>query len=382
MDKASAEAILKDLITIKTVNDNEKEVADYLAGLFTPYQDQGVIINKIEYSPGRNNLIVTIGEGERALGFSGHQDVVDPGALKDWQTDPFDPAVIDGRLIGRGASDMKSGLAAIVCALLNLLEEGAIPGKIKLVATVGEESGEYGAAQLTDAGWVDDLSAMVICEPSDGMKQIQYTSKGIVDYYVTSKGKAAHSSKPEQGEDAIAHLLEFATAVQARLAKLDRVDPVLGRLTSLITTIKGGEQINSVPSFAELSGNIRTIPGYTNQVIFGIIDGLIEELNQRPGYQLSVRYSYPEEPMPGQADSPLIKQLQKISQEVFGRPLTPVGGTGASDGSEFIRAKAAFPIVMVGPGSDSQHQPNEWVSLAVYHQAIRFYQRFIQDYFA
>lgn len=293
MDQAHAEEILKKVIAIPTVNDNEKEVADYLASLFAPYEDQGVTIEELAYSPGRSNLIVTIGEGETALGFSGHQDVVDPGDLADWDTDPFVPTIKEGRLIGRGASDMKSGLAAVVCAMLAMLEEKKVPGKIKLIATVGEESGEYGAAQVTDAGLADDLSALVIAEPTDGMRQICYTSKGVVDYHVTSKGIAAHSSRPHEGEDAIAHLLEFANEVQARLARLDKKDPVLGKLTSLITLIKGGEQINSVPSQAELSGNIRTIPGYTNQVIFDVIDGLIAELNAKPGYQLSVDYITP-----------------------------------------------------------------------------------------
>lgn len=381
MDQAHAEEILKKVIAIPTVNDNEKEVADYLASLFAPYEDQGVTIEELVYSPGRSNLIVTIGEGETTLGFSGHQDVVDPGDLADWDTDPFVPTIKEGRLIGRGASDMKSGLAAVVCAMLAMLEEKKVPGKIKLIATVGEESGEYGAAQVTDAGLAGDLSALVIAEPTDGMRQICYTSKGVVDYHVTSKGIAAHSSRPHEGEDAIAHLLEFANEVQARLARLDKKDPVLGKLTSLITMIKGGEQINSVPSQAELSGNIRTIPGYTNQVIFDVIDGLIAELNAKPGYQLSVDYIYPEKPMPGDAHSPLVQMLQKVGLEVFGHTLTPVGGTGASDGSEFVRAKGDYPIVMVGPGSDSQHQPNEWVSLAAYHQAIAFYQQFSNEFF-
>lgn len=85
--------------------------------------------------------------------------------------------------------------------------------------------------------------------------------------------------------------------------------------------------------------------------------------------------------MPGDAHSPLVQLLQKVGLEVFGHTLTPVGGTGASDGSEFVRAKGDYPIVMVGPGSDSQHQPNEWVSLAAYHQAIAFYQQFANEFF-
>ena len=200
MTKEEQLTVLKKIISIQTVNQNEAELANYIADLFQPYVGAGVKIEKVNYAPGRDNLVVTIGNGGKVLGYSGHMDVVAPGDLAAWDTDPFKPVVKDDKLYGRGACDMKSGLAALVVALLEMLEKGQQPaGTIKLLATVGEETGNYGAAQLTKLGYADDLDGLVIAEPQDDLQAITYACKGVIDYHVTSVGKAAHSSRPEMG---------------------------------------------------------------------------------------------------------------------------------------------------------------------------------------
>ena len=117
MNKQQEIDILSHLISIKSVNDHEAAVANYIESLFKPYEDQGVKIERVSYAPDRDNLIVTIGEGERVLGFSGHEDVVAPGDLSQWNSDPFKATIKDNMLYGRGASDMKSGLAALIAAM-------------------------------------------------------------------------------------------------------------------------------------------------------------------------------------------------------------------------------------------------------------------------
>uniref|UniRef100_UPI0025FFD903 ArgE/DapE family deacylase n=1 Tax=uncultured Limosilactobacillus sp. TaxID=2837629 RepID=UPI0025FFD903 len=351
MDKEKQLAIFKHIINTKTVNNNEAALADYLAGLFEPYADQGVKVEKVNYAPGRDNVVVTIGHGEKVLGFTGHMDVVDPGDLTAWATDPFKATVKDGKLYGRGACDMKSGLAAVVVALLELLEQGAnLPGTIKLLATVGEETGNYGAAQLTKKGYANDLDALIVCEPNNDLHDVTYACKGVVDYYVTAVGRAAHSSRPENGINAIDHLFEFAKLAKAKLDQFDQTDPALGKLTHIVSKFNGGEQINSVPSRAVLAGNIRTIPQYPNKVVYDAIDSTVAELNQQPGYHLSIRYSFPEEPMDGDADSVLIQQVQATAQQVLGWQPTPTVSTGANDGQEFTQADKEFTSLIIGPG--------------------------------
>lgn len=292
MDKQSREQILSDIINIQSDNKNEAAVADYIEKLFTPYLDQGVEIKRLTYAPGRDNLIVTIGSGERTLGLTGHEDIVSAGDLSQWDTDPYHATIKDGRLYGRGACDMKSGLAAIVITMLEMLEQHQVPGRIRLLATVGEETGEYGAAQLTKAGYADGLAGLVIAEPSNDLKEVGYTSKGVIDYIITAHGKGAHASRPWKGVNALDHLLEFANLAKKRLATLTEEDPVLGPLTHVISVINGGEQINSVPAKAILKGNIRTIPAYPNQVVYDILNQIIDELNAKTDHDLEIRYSF------------------------------------------------------------------------------------------
>lgn len=377
MTKEEQLQIFKKIISIQTVNQNEAELADYIASLFQPYAGDDVKIEKVNYAPGRDNLVVTIGHGDKVLGYSGHMDVVDPGDLDAWDTDPFDPVVKDHKLYGRGACDMKSGLSAVVVALLELLEKGEqLPGQIKLLATVGEETGNYGAAELTKKGYADDLDGLVIAEPRDDMHAVTYACKGVIDYHVTSIGKAAHSSRPQMGINAIDNLFTFADMAKKELAKFDQEDPDLGKLTHVISLIQGGDQINSVPSQAKLGGNIRTIPEYPNQVVYDKLQEIIDTLNQKPGFNLSIKYTFPEEPMAGDKNSPLIKLVQKVAKQQLG--FTPEVGTstGANDGQEFTQAPKDFTSVIFGPGGDMSHLANEYVNLDAFYNAIKFYQAF------
>ncbi|KRL42138.1 ArgE/DapE family deacylase [Liquorilactobacillus nagelii] len=371
--------ILQKLIRIKTVNNNEAEAADYLASLFEPYSNAKV--ERLTYAPNRDNLIVTIGETGPILGFSGHLDVVAPGDLNAWDSDPFEPVIKQQRLYGRGAADMKSGLAALVVAMLELLEsKQPLSGRIRLLATVGEETGEYGAAQLTKAGYADNLIGLIVAEPTSDLSQLVYTARGVIDYRITSIGKAAHSARPQFGVNAIDNLMLFYQQVKARFADFTAVDPVLGGITHNITKISGGEQVNSIPSYAELWGNIRTIPAYPNQVFYDKIAELLAELNQQSDVKLAVEYSFPEEAIPGDPQSPIIKAAQLTAQEVLGRTFKIAGSSGANDGAEFLQAKGTFNSIEIGPGSDSSHQSNEYVELPIYLQAIEFYQKFALEF--
>ncbi|MQS75196.1 ArgE/DapE family deacylase [Companilactobacillus halodurans] len=373
--------ILSNLIAIDTVNDNEAKVADYISSLFAPYKNKGVSIDRVSYSPGRDNLVVTIGDSKKTLGFTGHEDVVSTGDLDSWDSDPFKAEIRNNKIYGRGASDMKSGLAAIIITMLEMLENDAVPGRIKLLATVGEETGEYGAAQLTKKGYADDLSGLIIAEPTEEMQNLIYTGKGVIDYVVTSVGKGAHSSTPEKGINAIDHLIDFADEVRKLMATFDKVDPVLGKLTHVQSVFQGGEQTNSVPDKAIIKGNIRSIPAYNNQMIFDAINDLIARLNKKPGYDLKIEYVYPEEAVPGNPNSDFVKLLKNSYQTVYSKELSVAGQAGASDASEFLHAKNDFDIVIVGPGNDTMHQSNENCDVDVFLKSVDFYKQAAFDFF-
>ncbi|EUJ42253.1 M20/M25/M40 family metallo-hydrolase [Listeria rocourtiae] len=137
-------------------------------------------------------------------------DVVDAGDSKAWKTPPFQATEIDGKLFGRGSTNMKSGLAAIVIAMIEIEQEGTlVDGQIKLLATVSEEIEieEVGAAQLTKLGYADDLNGLIISKPS--VRQIIYAHKGLMNYTVVSYGKKAHNSMLKPGINVIDNLLLF-----------------------------------------------------------------------------------------------------------------------------------------------------------------------------
>lgn len=379
MEKERALKILTDLIAIDSANDHESLVADYLTDLFKGYD---VEIERVSYALGRDNLVITVGSHGPLLGFSGHEDVVSAGELENWQYPPFEATVQDGKIYGRGTSDMKSGLAAMVVAMLDLLDSGKeLPGRIRLLASVGEETGEYGAAQLTKEGYANDLDGLIVGEPSNF--DVRVTHKGVIDYYVTSKGLCVHSSTPEKGRNAIMPLVTFAQRVQELMDCHDQKDPVLGSLTHVISQIQGGSQINSVPDSAWLSGNIRTTPLYSNDQIYQELEDLIAELNKQ-GAELTIRYSFPEVPLPSQAGTKLAKLAQEVVQNDFNRSCDFTAGTGATDSSEYIQA-GAFPIIILGPSDGlTAHQPNEFVKVDDYLVGCQLYQaiarKFWQEY--
>ena len=381
MKKEAQVAILAKLISINSVNGNDALLAYYIEWFFQPYA-MGVKLDRVPFAPGRDNLVVTIGEGDRTLGFCGHEDVVATDNPDQWTSDPFVATIRNGRLYGRGASDMKSGLAAMLVMMLEMLATDTIPGRIRLFATIGEETGEYGAAQLTKAGYADDLAGLIIGEPTNGLSEVGYTAKGVIDYSVTAIGKQAHSSQPENGINAVDQLVDFASQVRPLMASFNQVNPILGKLTHVQSVFQGGQQVNSVPAKAVIKGNIRTIPEYPNQVIFDALNQLVDRLNQQPQHQLKLQFSYPEEAMSGSKDSALVKLIGKVHEELLASPVRPAGQTSASDGSEFLHAKGKFDIALIGPGNDSKHQTDEYVDLTAFYQASRFYQQLAQAFFA
>lgn len=154
MEKTEKLKILTDLIAIPTVNQNEAAVANYLQDLF---QAHGLTATVDEFTPGRANLILEVGAGDHVLGITGHMDTVAVGEEKFWQHPPFEAAIDGDRIYGRGAADMKSGLAAQAIALIELHEADLLHGRVRFLATAGEELGTPGANRLLEQGQADDF---------------------------------------------------------------------------------------------------------------------------------------------------------------------------------------------------------------------------------
>ena len=395
--------ILSDIVAIETVNDNEIEVCNYLEQLFSNYGIESKI-QKIDER--RANLIAEIGEGNPVIGISGHMDVVSAGNKSQWTYDPFSLTEEDGFLYGRGAADMKSGLAALAIALIDIKQSQALQqGRIRFLATSGEEMEQLGSQTLYEHGYMDDVDALLIAEPCQDI--MVYAHKGSMDYRITSYGKSAHSSMPVMGINAIKPLISFIQDIDdayARISKevqgkaldftkfIDRIKPSLPATTALEdvesalqglvisnTLIKGGVQVNSVPEEADADFNIRTIPEYDNAQVKALFSNTIKNHNDK-GANLSSNLYLDLDPVLTTGDNSLINTAQTIAKSLFDKDFiaSPIGGV--TDASNLLKNKDEnFPFLVFGPGI-KPHQIDECVEKDLYLKFIDFYSQLLTTY--
>lgn len=374
--------IFQKIVQFDTENSNEASVAEYIGSLFEKFEN--VKIDYIEAEENRKSVVVTINgknKGDKVLAFSGHEDTVSAGDSSSWKYNPFSAEIHDGILYGRGADDMKGGLSALVSAALDVVTDGSdFAGTLKLIATVGEETSEIGATQVTQSGALDDVTAMILGEPRKNF-EIGYTNKGVIDYRVYSSGKSAHSSVPEKGINAINALRKVMDRFDEYFDTLTEKNEVLGYFTNAFTLIKGGEQLNQIPDKAELGGNMRTIPETPNDQVISKLESIIAELNEIEEAELKLEIVFPELPLPVQPVSDFTKLAQAKIKEVSGFNGDLVAGTGTNEASEFIKGESEFPILIFGPESDDcAHAVNEHLKVETYLQAAKIYTEIIKSY--
>lgn len=396
--------ILSEIVAIPSVNDNELAVAQYLAQWLNQYD----IDTHIDYISGqRANLIATIGSGKPVVAVSGHMDVVNEGNHDDWTSPPFELTERNGHLYGRDAADMKSGLAALVIAMIEIKASGQLKnGTIKLLATAGEEMEQAGSEQLYRKGYMDDVDALVIAEPS--YPSIVYAHKGSMDIKITSKGRSSHSSTPFMGENAITPLIELIQNINQayeditqsikgtaldygnmvnqmadQLPSFVSKDEVQTRIQGLVMTnsmINGGSQVNSVPDHATATFNVRTIPEYDNTKVKALFEKYINEANQR-GAHLTHDIYLDLDPVVTTGDNHLFKLGHQLAQTYFdSSALIDTPTVAVTDASNLLKGKSeAFPFLMIGPGQ-GPHQIDECVNKVHYLKFIDYYIELLLTY--
>ncbi|AKP65842.1 succinyl-diaminopimelate desuccinylase [Levilactobacillus koreensis JCM 16448] len=368
--------LLSDLVAIHSVNGNEVAVAQYLQKLLGQHDIQAELI---PLSEGRTNLIAEIGQGSPVLGVSGHMDVVDPGDTTQWHSDPFKLTERNGRLYGRGANDMKSGLVALVVALIELHAAGQPQhGRIRLMATVGEEVGELGSAAFFDQGTMADVDALLIGEPTG--YHIFYAHKGSMDIRLSSQGKAAHSSMPELGANAIDPLLAILNQANVAFRDSDRANELLGQLTFNTTVLHGGEQVNSIPATATAEMNVRTIPEFDNAAVIATLQNLVDQQNDQ-GAQVAMDVFMSQWPVEEPQDTPLSNLAASVGEPFAGEAIPKLALPAVTDASNLLKQKGhKFPFVVFGPGNESAHQIDEYVDRQMFLDFTTLYQKLFVAY--
>jgi succinyl-diaminopimelate desuccinylase len=359
------------LIAFDTINPpgRERACAEFLAGLLS---NAGFHIGLKSFGVDRTNLLATRGgaDGALPLVFTGHIDVVPLGS-RGWRHGPFSGAVVDGRLYGRGSSDMKSGIAAFVTAAIAEADRLGDGQGISLIITGGEEAGCEGASALAATDALGRAGALVVGEPTANLPYVGH--KGALWLKAVASGVTAHGSMPEQGDNAAYK----AARVITRLSDFDfnvARHPVLGNPTLNVGTVQGGMNINSVPDRTEIGVDIRTIPGIDHASLQAVLKGYmgedvdIEVLVDLPGVWTS-------------PDQPWAERVSAIVGKIVGRVAMPTAATYFTDASVLTPAFGGVPTIVLGPGEPTQaHQTDEWCDVARIRQAVDIYRGLITDW--
>ncbi|WP_280417932.1 M20 family metallopeptidase [Nocardia carnea] len=321
--------------------------------------ETGCSVEVFETTPGRPSLVAKLGpaDGTRPiLMFNGHIDVV-PARRDEWEVDPFGGVVEEDRVRGRGACDMKGGIAAVIEALTVCNEAGArLDSDIVLHLVADEETGgAHGTEALADAGLIE-ADACIIPEPTE--MQIGIAERGCLVADIFVYGRAAHASDPALGHSAIMDAARVVAALH--LADFGEPGhPLLGRPSCNAGTISGGTSANVVASECVVRIDRRTLPGDSREHVLKSITDELDRLSPKIDYRIEP-YLFVEA-SEIRRDAPFVRYLQHIAS---GRNSSPAEVQGSYLGSDArtLRNRLGIPTVLYGPGSVSQaHTPDEWV---------------------
>ncbi|MFW0787723.1 M20 family metallopeptidase [Gordonia sp. CPCC 206044] len=336
----------------------------------------GFSVGTREVAPQRPNLVATLAAGDGpGLMFLGHSDVVPAGP--GWSTDPYRVHWADGRLRGRGTTDMKGGLAAAVIAMQALSHASAygieLSGPVQLVCTVDEEEHGLGVRDFVAQQPEHSFAGCIVAEPTD--LAIVRGCRGASYIEIDITGRAAHSGRPADGRSAIeaaASIVDLIRFDHRQLAMT--ADDLLGSGTWNVGLIQGGQGISVVAPTCYLGVDRRLMP---DEDPHRIAEQLRKEIRDSAidtdGVEVDVRVTME---MPGfatSADHPLVTTA--VSSVTDAGRSTSVGGwTAACDGG-FVSRDLGIPTIVLGPGdiNAEAHQPDESVAIADLETAARAY---------
>nr|WP_263324925.1 M20 family metallopeptidase [Neobacillus sp. Marseille-Q6967] len=367
---------LQSLIQANSVNPegNEKRVAEVIQSYL---KSSNLEIELDDLGNNRANIFVSYADtrnDDKYLVYSGHLDTV-PTGMVEWEHDPFSGKVIGNKIYGRGTTDMKSGVAAMILAM-NFLERAGVKlnGKLQFVGTAGEEVDGFGAKTVVQKGQIDKATALVVSEPSEN--QIFTAHKGCLWLEVITYGKTAHGSMPDQGINAILTMNEFINRIQHY--EFDYTPhPILGHPTLNIGTIEGGVKTNVVPDQCKLTLDIRTVPGQDTDVILKDIEYIIKKVSEG-SYKINVINKM--ESVGTDDNHDFVQLAVRTGKKHLDLGLKPTGVNYYTDASVYC-PHLQVPTFIFGPGIASlAHQPNEYVEIDKFVESIRYFMALAIEY--
>lgn len=335
--------LLKELMKIDS---STKEKANEAIEFCSEYLKTNGIDGEIIENRGYKSYVAVIGEGEKTLVFNGHLDVV---SAKESQ---FTPIEKDGKIIGRGSADMKSGVVAIMHALIELKNQD-LKSKVMLQLVSDEEIGGLRCSGfLVEEGYLGDF---VICtEPTNLNVSLQ--SKGIIRMDITTKGISAHGSRPWEGDNAIVKSIDNHKKI-TELPIMNIGSEFYDKSTSNLAWIKGGDIYNRVPDECVMGLDIRFVPSVNPEEIVEeikkVVDGEVKLKIIEPGVFVA-------------SDNQYVKELSQVVKENLDVKIKFTGQHGGSD-ARFFAAKG-IPAVEFGPTGNFWHGDDEYVEIDSIYQ--------------
>jgi succinyl-diaminopimelate desuccinylase len=362
-----------DLIRFDTINPPGQEEActRVLEKLLV---DAGFACSIVPLADGRPNLVARIGGSEEKppIAFTGHTDTV-PLGLKPWSVPTHDGLIKDGKVWGRGASDMKSGVAAFVAAAIELAPRLAGTPGVVLYITAGEETGSAGAFKLAERGMRGEAGALVVAEPTSNRPLCGH--KGAMWLKAITHGVTAHGSMPDQGVNAV-----YAAA--RAVGKLEAFDfnvarhPIMGGATLNVGTVTGGINVNSVPDRAEIGIDMRTLPGMDHA-------RLREQLQSYLGPEVEIATLVDVGGVWTDPNDPWMRDVFAVSETVRKVASKVEAAPYFTDASALTPALGGVPTTILGPGpAHLAHQTDEWCEVERILEAQQIYERLIASWCA
>ncbi len=360
----SALSLTRELIAFDTINPpgQERECAVFLG---KKLEDAGLSVSYHEFARDRTCLIARLNGSSAKLPicFTGHMDTVPLGKTA-WTTDPFGGEIADGKLYGRGSTDMKGGVAAMVVAALELAKLSQPCAGLMLVITAGEENGCQGAEYLAGLpGVLGSAGAVIVGEPTSNYPLTGH--KGSLWLKAHTAGITAHGSMPEQGENAIYKMARAVSLLEAY--EFNGEHPLLGRPTLNVGTISGGENINSVPDRARIEIDIRTVAVQKSAEIFA-------SLKRYLGKEVTLEILQAPEAVATDPADLWVQEVFEIMTPSLGEKPEPRAATYFTDAGQLTPALGNPPTVILGPGEPTMaHKIDEFCYVSRIEEAVEAY---------
>jgi succinyl-diaminopimelate desuccinylase len=351
---------------------SEEEVAEVAVGILEGMGGRPRIVRGEE---GRPSVVARFGSADRpALAWNGHLDVVPTGDPSTWRHPPFGAEIADGRLIGRGAVDMKGSIASAFAAVSAIRRAGVEPGgRLDLHLVADEEmAGQHGTNVLLEQGFLDQ-DAAIVGEASE--LTIMLAERGGAWVTATTRGRAAHGSRPHEGVNAITSMSRFLLAIEEVLPDVQH--PLVGRPTVNAAQIEGGSAPNVVPDLCSVEIDRRTIPGERDQAaVIAPFEAVAERIRaDHPEVDLSFELKLWLEAAETAADSAIANACREAVRAETGAEPADAGFTGITDARYYINQRN-IPTVLLGPGSlAAAHTADEFVDTADLVTAARVFAR-------